>query len=171
MSSARCLGLALLSAALVAGCGDDEPDTVDAAQIEEEIVLQLSSVTAKVATVSCPDDVESEAGAKFTCNAKLDKGGSAKVVVTQQDENAFSYSFKPGSVKLAGATVDKELEKDLAASGVPNATVNCPDPVQVKAGTTVTCPVVGAGGGQATVSFEFTDESGSIDQSSVETGQ
>jgi hypothetical protein len=171
MSTRRSLVVALIAGVLVAGCGDDDPETVDAAQIEEQIEQGLSSATAKVASVTCPDDVESEAGAKFTCSAKLDKGGSAKVEVTQQDDEAFTYSVKPGSVKIAGATVDEQLEQDLAASGAPNATVNCPDPVTVKTGTTVTCPVVGAGGGQATVSFEFTDESGSVDQSSVETGQ
>jgi hypothetical protein len=114
--------------------------------------------------------VESETGAKFTCTARLADGGQAKVEVTEtQAPNEFSYGFKPGSVRLAGATVDKRLEQELAASGLPGATVNCPDPVKVKAGTTVTCPVAGAQGGTGTISFEFTDDSGSIDESSVET--
>ena len=158
-------------AAVIAGCGDDDdPDTVDAAQIEQQIEQDLSSATIQIKSVSCPDDVKSETGAKFTCSAKLSGGGSAKVEVTEEGPNQFTYSFKPGTVELAGSTVDKELEQDLAASGIPNATVNCPDPVKVKAGTTVTCPVSGAQGGAATVSFTFTNDSGSIDQSSVETG-
>ncbi len=156
-------------AAAMAGCGDDEPDTVDSAQVEQQIEQSLSTATTKVTSVSCPDDVESETGAKFTCKAKLSAGGSAKVTVTETGPNQFSYSFKPGSVVLAGSTVDKALEQDLAASGIPNATVNCPDPVKVKTGTTVSCPVAGAGGGTGTVSFEFTNDSGSIDESSVDT--
>ena len=159
----------LVSAAL-AGCGDDDaPETVDAAQIEQQIERSLSTATTKVTSVSCPDDVGSETGAKFTCSAKLSGGGAAKVNVTQEGPSQFSYEFKPGTVQLAGSTVDKKLEQDLAASGIPNATVNCPDPVKVKAGTTITCPVAGAQGAAATISFQFTDDSGSIDESSVET--
>lgn len=163
---------AVVTAVLVigAGCGDDEDETVDAAQIEQQIQQSLSTTTTKVASVSCPDDVKSETGAKFTCSAKLDGGGSGKVQVTQTGESEFTYTFKPGTVQLAGETVDKRLEQQLAASGIPNASVECPGPVKVKPGTTVTCPVTGAGGGAATVSFEFTDASGSIDEASVEAG-
>ena len=164
---------AALAAASMAGCGDDDNDrdTVDANQVEQGIEQDLSTSTTKITSVSCPDDVESKTGAKFTCDAKLSGGGSAKVEVTETAApNQFSYSFKPGTVELAGSTVDKALEQDLAASGIPNATVNCPDPIKVKAGTSVTCPVAGAKGGAATISFKFTDDSGSIDKSSVETG-
>ena len=164
---------AVVTAVLVigAGCGDDEDEKVDAAQIEQQIQQSLSTATTKVSSVSCPDDVKSETGAKFTCSAKLDGGGSAKVQVTETAApDEFTYTFKPGTVQLAGETVDKRLEQQLAASGIPNATVECPGPVKVKPGTTVTCPVTGAGGGAATVSFEFTDASGSIDEASVEAG-
>lgn len=167
---AAALSAVALAAAAMTGCGDDDPETVDANQIEQQIEASLSLATAEIKSVSCPDDVESESGAKFTCRAKLSGGGSAKIKVEQQAANEFTYAFKPGSVQLAGASVDKELEKDLAASGFPDAVVNCPDPVKVKAGTTVTCPVAGAKGGVGTISFQFTDDSGSIDESSVETG-
>jgi hypothetical protein len=160
----------LLLGALVAvgGCGED---TVDPTQVENGIKQSLSTATTEVTSVSCPDDVKSETGAKFTCSAKLSGGGSAKVSVTEtQAPNQFTYSFKPGTVELSGASVDKALEQTLAAKGIAGATVNCPDPVKVKEGTTVTCPVSGAGGGVGQVSFQFSDSSGSIDQSSVQTG-
>ncbi|MFL5782903.1 MAG: DUF4333 domain-containing protein [Thermoleophilaceae bacterium] len=161
---------ALLLVAPAVGCGD-QTQTVDAAQIEKQIERSLSSATAMVTSVACPGDVESKTGAKFTCDAKLEGGGSAKVVVTEtQAPDRFSYTFKPGTVKLAGESVDAALERELAASGVSGAKVECPDPVTVKTGTTVTCPVQGAGGGVGRVRFEFSDSSGSIDESSVETG-
>lgn len=164
--------------AVAAGCGDGDDDggsgergrTVDASQVEQEIEQSLSGSTAQIKSVSCPDDVESETGAKFPCDAKLSGGGSAKVEVTQTAPNQFSYRFKPGTVELAGSSVDRAVEEELAASGIEGATVNCPDPVKVKTGTTVTCPVSGARGGAATVSFEFSDDSGSIDESSVDAG-
>jgi Domain of unknown function (DUF4333) len=167
------LCLPLMAAALVtASCGDDDKDaTVDPAKVEQGIERNLSTSTTEIQSVSCPDDVKSETGAKFTCSAKLSGGGSAKVQVTEtKAPNEFSSTFKPGTVKLAGASVDKVIEQKLAANGLPNATVNCPSPVKVETGTTVTCPVAGAGGAAATVSFEFSDASGSIDESSVETG-
>jgi hypothetical protein len=72
-------------------------------------------------------------------------------------------------VKLAGESVDAALERQLAASGVSGAKVECPDPVKVETGSTVTCPVQGVGG-VGRVRFEFSDSSGAIDESSVETG-
>jgi hypothetical protein len=162
----------LAAAVAVPGCGDDDGgrDTVDASQVEKGIEQRLSTAITDVTSVSCPDDVTSETGAKFTCSAKLSGGGSAKVEVTEtQAPNQFTYGFKPGTVKLSGASVDKALEQSLAARGLGGATVNCPDPVAVKENTTVTCPVSGASGGVGTVSFQFTDSSGSIDQSSVQT--
>ena len=150
-------------AVAAAGCGDENSAgrTVDAKQIEQQIEQQLSTGAAQVTSVSCPDDVKSETGAKFTCTAKLSGNGSAKVQVTEtQAPNQFSYAFKPGTVELSGTSVDKAVEQSLKAKGLPDATANCPDPVKVEAGTTVTCPVTGAGGGVGTVSFEFTDDSG-----------
>jgi hypothetical protein len=164
----------LAAAALLTGsCGDDDDKgrTVDATKVEQAIEKDLSTSTAEIQSVSCPDDEKSETGAKFTCSAKFDGGGSAKVTVTEtQAPNQFTYEFKAGTVKLSGASVDKALEKDLAAGGAPDATVNCPSTIEVKTGTTVSCPVSGARGGSASVTFEFSDDSGSIDESSVDTG-
>jgi len=163
---------ALVAALVLGGCvDDDKARTVDADQIEQQIVRDLSNSTTDIKSVSCPDDVDSKTGAKFTCSAKFDGGGSAKVAVTETDApNEFTYEFKPGTVKLSGASVDAALEKELAANGAPDATVNCPSVIEVKTGTTVTCPVSGARGGAADVTFHFSDDSGSIDPSSVDAG-
>ena len=167
----RAVVVSLIAAVAVAGCGDDDEETVDAGQIEQQITQQLSTATTEVTSVSCPDDVKSETGAKFTCSAKLSGGGSAKVEVTEtQAPSQFTFAFKPGSVKLSGASVDKTLEQSLAVQGIPDATVNCPNTIKVEPGKTVTCPVAGAGGGTGTVSFQFSDASGSVEKSSVETG-
>ena len=69
---------------------------------------------------------------------------------------------------LPGSAVDKQVEQDLADAGVKGATVNCPATVPVKTGTTVTCPITGSGGKQATVSFTFSNSSGTVDSSSVQ---
>ena len=157
----------MVGAVVAVGCGSD---TVDASKAEDGIEnSSLSTSTTQITSASCPDDVTKEDGKTFTCDVKLSGGGKAEVTVTQtSDHNTFSYAFKPGSVVLPGSQVDKQIEKELADAGVENATVNCPDEVPVKPNTTVTCPITGGSGGQATVSFQFSDSSGTVDPSSVE---
>jgi Domain of unknown function (DUF4333) len=160
------LGIVVVLAGM--GCGSD---TVDSNKAESGIEdSALSASTAQITSASCPDDVKKEKGKKFTCDVKLSGGGEAKVTASQtSDHNTFSYAFKSGSVVLPGSTVDKSVEQDLADAGVEGATVNCPDKVPVKPGTTVTCPISTASGRQATVSFSFSSSSGTVDSSSVET--
>jgi hypothetical protein len=150
---------------MVVGCGSD---SADAGKAEQGIESSLTNSTIKVTSASCPDDAKKQKGGTFTCDAKLGGGGSAKVTVTQtSDHNTFTYSFKPGSVQLPGATVDKAVEQSLAAKGIGGTTVKCPATVPVKTGQTVTCPVTGSGGRQGQVSFTFSDDSGTVDPSSV----
>ena len=113
--------------------------------------------------------MKKEEGKTFTCDVKLSGGGKAQVTVTQaSDRNTFTYAFKSGSVVLPGSAVDKEVEQSLADAGVDGATVNCPESVPVKPGTSVTCPITTANGAQATTTFTFSDASGSVESSSVE---
>lgn len=159
--------MVVVGALAAVGCGDDN---VDASKAESGIEgSSLSTSTTDITSASCPDDVKKENGKTFTCDVKLSGGGKAEVTVTQtSNHNTFSYAYKPGSVVLPGSKVDKQIEQELADAGVQDATVNCPDKVPVKTGTTVTCPVTGASGRQATVSFEFSDSSGTVDSSSVD---
>ena len=158
--------LAVFGLLAMAGCGDD---TVDASKAEEGIESSpLSTSTTNITSASCPDDVKKEEGKTFTCDVKLSGGGKAEVTVTQtSDRNTFTYAFKSGSVVLPGSAVDKEVEQSLADAGVEGATVNCPDSVPVKPGTSVTCPITTANGRQATTAFTFSDSSGTVDSSSV----
>ena len=157
------VGLAVALATV--GCGSD---TIDAADVEADIEQSLSSATASVSSVSCPDDVEKEEGATFTCDAKLEGGGKAKVTVTQTSKGGnFTYAFKPGTVVLTDDAVEPALEKDLAASGLPDTKVDCPDTIKVKEGEKVTCTATGSGGRQSQLTFTFSSADGTIDESSV----
>jgi hypothetical protein len=110
------VGLAVALAAI--GCGSD---TIDAAEVEAGIEQSLSSATASVSSVSCPND----------------------------------------------DAVEPALEEELAASGVPDTTVDCPDTIKVKEGETVTCTATGSGGRQSQLTFTFSSADGTIDESSV----
>jgi hypothetical protein len=149
------------------GCGSDA--TVDASKAEQGIESSsLSTSTTQITSASCPKDIKKEKDKTFTCDVKLSGGGKAKVTVTQtSNHNTFSYALKSGSVVLPGSTVDKAVEQDLASAGIKGTTVNCPATVPVKPGTTVTCPVAGSSGRQASVTFTFSNASGTVDSSSV----
>ena len=157
------VGLAFVLATV--GCGSD---TIDAEEVEAGIEQSLSSATASVSSVSCPEDVEKEEGATLTCDAKLDGGGKAKVNVTQTSNGGdFTYSFKPGTVVLTDDAVEPALQKELAASGLPDTTVDCPDTIKVKEGEQVACSATVSGGRQSELTFTFSSADGTIDESSV----
>jgi hypothetical protein len=157
------IGLAVALATV--GCGND---TIDAGKVEAGIEESLSTATASVSSVSCPNDIEKKEGATFTCDSKLEGGGKAKVKVTQTSKGGdFTYAFKPGTVVLTDNAVEPALEKDLAASGLPDTTVDCPDTIKVKEGEKVTCTATGAGGRQSQLTFTFSSADGTIDESSV----
>src|ERR671911_1084743 len=101
MRATALIGIGLAFA--VVGCGSD---TIDADEVESGIKESLSGATASVSSVSCPNDVEKEEGATFTCDAKLDGGGRAKVKVTQTGKGDFTYTLKPGTVVLTDDAVE-----------------------------------------------------------------
>ena len=134
--------IAIIAAFVVAACGSD---TVDADKVEAGIEEELSSATAQIVSVSCPDDVEQKKGEKFTCDAKLEGGGKAEVEVTlTNDRGDATYAFKPGSVEVSGKAVASQLEKSLEASGVSGVQVTCPDLIKVADGQTATCDAQGS---------------------------
>jgi hypothetical protein len=157
---------------VAAGCGSNGSSssnkTVDSSKVEQGIKDDLSSSSGEVSSAKCPDDVKSEKGATFNCNVTFANGSTGKVEVTQTGATTFSYDLVPGSVHVPGAVAEKEIQKDLAQQGIPNATVNCPDDIIVKSGTTVTCDVSGAKGA-GKVTFTFSREDGTVDSSSVKT--
>src|SRR3954447_22820443 len=171
-------GLCVLAALAFAGCGGSSDSetvpadaTVDATQVEQGIKDSLSTSSVKVTKASCPNDVKSENGAKFTCGVTFSNGATGKAKVTQTGPgNKFSYELKPGSVQVPGSTADAAVESSLAHQGAPNATVNCPQNIIVKVGTTVTCDVNGASGkASGQVTFTFSSAEGTVDAASVKT--
>jgi hypothetical protein len=161
--------LAVMVTVGVLACGDDN---VDPDKVEQGIEQDLSSATAHITSVSCPDGVKKEKGKAFTCDARLEGGGKAQVRVTQTDNRGNgTYAFKPGTLQLSDNSVEPVLEESLAAKGVSDPQVDCPDSIAVKEGETVTCTSIGAGGRSGDVTFSWTSDDGSIDSSSVEASE
>jgi hypothetical protein len=158
----------------LAGCGgDDAPSParpVDTAAVERAIDEQLSTPAVEVTGVDCPDDVTVDVGATFTCSVNWNNGAAGKAQVTQQSRTKLTYEAVPGTVKVPGSTVEKSIEQELAKQGAPNGQADCPDTITVKLDSPVTCDLNTAGGKTAgTVTFMFSEDSGEVDPSSVET--
>jgi hypothetical protein len=166
-SCARAVLLVLVMATIALACGED---TVDATKVESEIEQELSSATAEIVSVSCPDGIDQKEGKQFSCDAKLDEGGRAEVVVTvTSDRGDAVYAFKPGTVEVSGKAVEPVLEDALEARGVSGAQADCPQLIKVTDGSEATCSVAGAGGRSGEVTFTWSDAAGEIDEASVET--
>jgi hypothetical protein len=170
---------ALAAGALSAGCGSSSDDTttsasaktVDDAQVEQGIEDDLSTTSVKVTSSSCPSDVPQAKGDTFTCTVTFDNGATGKATVTQLGLQKYTYELKPGSVQVPGATAEAAVQESLAAQGIPDATVTCPETIIVKVGTTVTCDVSATGAkavASGTVTFTFSDAQGTVDPESVQ---
>lgn len=91
---------AALAAFALAGCG-----TIDADKLEEEIskgfAPELQQVDASVASVSCPDDIDSETGAKFDCTITTDEDVEllVNVEITNGEEGDVEYRLAPESIR------------------------------------------------------------------------
>jgi hypothetical protein len=158
----------------IAGCGgDDSPSPtrkVDTAAVETAIDEQLSTPAVEVTGVDCPPDVTVDVGATFTCSVSWNNGAAGKAKVTQESLTKLTYEALPGSVKVPGANVEKSIEQELVTQGAPNGQADCPDTITVKLDSPITCDLNTAGGNTAgTVTFMFSEDSGTVDPSSVET--
>jgi hypothetical protein len=159
-------GLTMVMTVGTLACGEEN---VDSEQAEQEIKQQLSSSTAEITSVSCPSDAKKEEGRTFTCDAELEAGGKAQVTATQTDNRGSArYQFKPGTVQLADNTVEPVIEESLAARGIPDVQVDCPALIPVAEGESSTCQATGAGGRSGEITYTWSSDDGSIDDSSIE---
>lgn len=88
--------LLAVSPLALAGCGK----TLDTGPLEKSIESSLENQGAKVARVTCPDDLEAKKGRSFTCVARLTapKGQSIKLDVDQRDDSgAVEWTIATGS--------------------------------------------------------------------------
>ena len=71
---------------------------IDQGKLEDEISSDASAQLGAVASVSCPDDIESDTGATFTCQIDYSDGttGTADGTVTDGDNGDVSYQLSKG---------------------------------------------------------------------------
>src|SRR6476661_1568219 len=102
---------------------------IDTATIESGIKQQLSTSTAEVTKVSCPDQVDAATGTSFNCSVTWSNGATGKVKTTETSPGQYTYEPVPGSVQIPGSSAEQQVEKALAQDGFPDAQANCPDTI------------------------------------------
>lgn len=100
-------GLLLVVLALAAACG--RPAVLDVDRAEARIQTSLTETfDVEVASVRCPDEVEVEEGASFSCDARL-SDATLEVTVRQTDDEG-ALSVEPTRAVL----VTERVEADIA---------------------------------------------------------
>jgi hypothetical protein len=148
------VGFLLLAAAAAASCGES---AIDAAKTERlvrgAVAGQLHS---RVAAVTCPDDVEAQAGARFTCVVRGADGSQGPAVVTQRDDGGLSVSAPFLNVREAESVMAAQIGRQIKREDVR---VTCPEIVVDRRGGRFTCKAT-AGGRPATFAVRLTDGAG-----------
>lgn len=86
-------GLALVTALALAACSK----TVDAGDLENQLVEQFAGADADGVSAECPDDEKAEKGNEFTCTLTDEKSDQTyDVAVTMvDDEGRFEAQLQP----------------------------------------------------------------------------
>lgn len=84
---------AALAGGLTSGCGTE---TLDSSQVEREIKEGIEKQSGPgTIQVECPDDIEKEAGGRFTCTARTPGAEAPVEVVQRNDEGNIRWEVKP----------------------------------------------------------------------------
>ena len=145
------------AAVLAAGCGTK---TINSEEAEKKVRAELAEqLGASVKSVDCPDDVEAKKGDKFSCTAKGADGTTAKISMTQTTDSGDFHFDAP---LLHTGPAEQQIEQGVSEQVGSEVTVACPDLVEARKGTKLTCKVEDSSGESRDVAVVVTDPQGSI---------
>lgn len=152
---AAALSLIAASTLALTACGDSTVDTEKGETFIRGVVAE--QVGARVATVTCPDDVKTDKGDTFTCSVAGADGSKGDVLVTQRDDKGNVNVSAPFlHVREAEAVMADQIAKQAKLEGV---TVKCPEIIVVKTGERFACKAT-AEGRSRDVAARLTDDDG-----------
>lgn len=170
------VGAAAAVLAFVAvGCGGQ---TLDVAKGERLIASELGpriGLTPSEASVTCPDGLTIEKGAKFQCTLSTPAGAKLRVRVEQtSDAGDVAFNFVDGEpAKLLNTDkLTSWVSRKLAARFKLDAaaiTVSCPGGVPLHRGGQLSCTASAEGQPPATVKLKQTDAQGNVEITAFET--
>ena len=148
------LTAALLAAVVLAACGEKTIDSDKGERFIRGVVA--NQVGARIASVTCPEDVEAKKGGTFTCVVAGRDGTKGNVVARQRDDEGNVVVNAPFlHVREAEAVMANEIGRQVKAQ----VRVACPEIVVVKKGGTFACKAT-SGGQTRDVAVTLTDASG-----------
>ena len=133
--------LLVLTTLALAACGDSTIDSAKGERFIRGVVVE--QVGARVATVDCPDDVETKKGATFTCTVSGTDGSKGDVLVTQRDDDGNVRVNAPFlHVREAEGVMSEQIAKQAK---VDDVTVACPEIVVVRKSALFRCKATSEG--------------------------
>jgi hypothetical protein len=157
----RVAGVVGLLAVLAVGCGS--PAVLDGPRTEERIGSSLAErFDVEVTEVACPEDVEVDEGATFTCTAQV-AGGEVEVDVEQRDGDG-ALEVSPRQAVLVVDRVATDITEVLADQfSRDDVEVTCAgEPVRIEEpGATFECTAVD-GPQEVTIEVRVRDARGAL---------
>jgi Domain of unknown function (DUF4333) len=148
----------LLPLVAVLGCGSG--GHVDAGRVERLIEHRFSVVEGvRVRDVSCPRDVPKRTGATFRCRTGSVGEDPVEVVVTQRSDDRFAIVPALSSARLEQTLIHGSFGRTVHTAILG---AKCPSGVAYRAGGTLRCQIVLAGGERVPVLVRQTDGRGGV---------
>ena len=159
--SALAIGLTGLALLPMAACG--RPAVLDTERTEERIQASLAErFDVEVTSVTCPDEVDVEEGATFSCTAEV--AGEEVAVDVEQRDGDGALEVSPRQAVLVVERVATDITEVLADQFErDDVEVSCPgDPVRIEEpGATFECTAVD-GPQEVTVEVRVRDARGAV---------
>jgi hypothetical protein len=155
----RILIALFVAAAVLAGCGSEEPDTLDAGKAEGAISEGIKQQLDVDLRVECPGNVELEKGRKFTCEGTARNSEDIPIDARQKDA-AGHISW---TARVMGTSrIEESISQEIRKTRNIVVTLDCPDAVQLKVDHEFECRVETPDGQRDRVIVSITDEDGSV---------
>jgi len=148
--------LALFATLALAGCGET---TIDAGKGETFIRgVVTKQIGAKVRSVSCPDDIKTEKGGRFTCQVTGTDGSEGGVNVRQSDDEG---NVRVDAPFLRVRDAEQVIDEQITQRGKTTTTIACPEIIVVAKGERFDCTAK-LGGKNRKVAVMLTDAKGTF---------
>ena len=152
------------AAVLVLAACSDEASTLDRSATQDAVGEAVAAdVEPKVTATRCPDPIEREQGATFTCTVTLQGAGKLPVTVTQVDADG-ALEVQPTAAVVTRERIASELKASLKGQFERSFQVNCDDTDEVavrEPDSTSTC-IARDASSRRSVTVTVTDASGTL---------
>jgi len=146
--------LAVVTASLIAGCGDTKIDDAKGEKLISDLVEK--QIGAQVASVKCPEDVVAKKGATFTCSVVAGDKSKGDARVTAKDaEGNVNVSAPFLHIRDAESAIAQQLSERFKGA----VKVACREIVVVEKGNTFPCKAT-SGSDSRDVAVTLTDDTG-----------